>query len=40
MSLRDGLNKVTVPESLKLLEKDLKAMHNVKEVKYGKKVKI
>ncbi|MFC2134624.1 valine--tRNA ligase [Bacteroidota bacterium] len=38
MSLRDGLKSVTIPESLKVLEKDLKAMHNVEEIKYGKKV--
>ncbi|MBC8500647.1 MAG: valine--tRNA ligase [Nanoarchaeota archaeon] len=40
MSLRDGLKEVTLPEKVKSLEKDLKAMHNIKNVKYGKKVKI
>jgi len=39
MSLRDGLKEVTLPEKVKSLEKDLEAMHNIKNVKYGNKVK-
>ncbi|NQU97833.1 valine--tRNA ligase [Candidatus Woesearchaeota archaeon] len=40
MSLRDELKDVSIPVKLKSLENDLKAMHNIKTVKYGKKVSI
>lgn len=40
LSLKDSLKKVTVLESLKSLEKDLKAMHNIEKIVFGKKIKL
>ncbi len=40
MSLKDELSSVTLTESLKPLEKDIKNMHNIKEVDYGEEIKI
>ncbi len=40
MSLRDELSNVTIPEKFKALEKDIKAMHKIKELDYGEKINI
>ncbi len=40
MSLRDELSQATVSENLKSIEADLKCMHGIKELKFGKEVKV
>jgi valyl-tRNA synthetase len=41
LSLKDPLKKVTAPETLKPIEKELKAMHNIQEINFeGKETKI
>ncbi|MBU1030064.1 MAG: valine--tRNA ligase [Nanoarchaeota archaeon] len=40
LSLRDSLKKVCIPKSLKSLEKDLKAMHKIETVEFGKDLTI
>lgn len=40
MSLKDELSSATILESLRSLEKDLKAMHKIKEIDYGVEIKI
>ncbi len=39
-SLKDPLNKLTIPEKFKSIELDLKAAHNVQKIIYGKETKI
>ncbi|MFH1589142.1 MAG: valine--tRNA ligase [archaeon] len=40
MSLRDELKEVTIPKNLVSLEKDLKTMHKIENIKYGSKIEI
>ena len=40
LSLRAEILEATVPEKLRPLEKDLKATHNIKKLKFGKKTRI
>ena len=40
LSLKDKIDYLTIPVKFKIIEKDLKEMHNIKEIVYGNKVKI
>ncbi len=40
LSLKDSIAKATITESLKSIEKELKAMHNIIEIKVGEKIEV
>ncbi len=40
LSLREGINSAKLPKKLKSIEKDMKATHGIKELKYGSKLAI
>ncbi len=40
LSLKAEIKVLTIPETFKEIEKDLKEAHKIKEIKYGKKIKI
>lgn len=40
LSLKDELKEAIIPKILSSIEKDLKAMHNIKTIKYGSKVSV
>jgi valyl-tRNA synthetase len=40
ISLKHGIKEATIPERLRLLEKDLKAAHGIEKLKYGEEIKV
>lgn len=40
LSLREPVSKLIIPEKFKIFEKDLKVMHNVKEIEYGNEINV
>jgi valyl-tRNA synthetase len=40
LNLKSEIAEITVPKKFKLIEKDFKAMHNIKKINYGNKVEI
>jgi|TARA_B100001971_G_C17927271_1_gene400857 hypothetical protein len=40
LNLKSEITEITVPKKFKLIEKDFKAMHNIKNINYGNKVVI
>ena len=40
LSLKDGVEKVVLPEDLKEIEEDLKGMHNIETIEYGEETTV
>ena len=40
VSMKDPVKKATAPESLKSAEVELKAMHNIQSIEFGKEIKV